>query len=183
LHGGTIVAASEGLGHGATFTVTLPLMIVHPMPVESAVREQPRADRQPPGAGDVPRLDGIRVLAVDDEPDSLELLKTVLEGAGAAVTIARSAPAALEMLRTSPADVIVADIGMPAMDGLQLIRDVRQIAGAAGSTPAAALTAYARSQDRVTSLGGGYQMHLVKPIDPVELIVAVSALAGRRMGA
>jgi PAS domain S-box-containing protein len=182
LHGGTIVAASEGLGHGASFTLRLPLMIVHPMPSESGGRQQPRADRQPPTLGAVPRLDGIRVLAVDDEADSLELLKTVLEGAGATVMTSRSAPAALDHLRSSPADVIVADIGMPSMDGLQLIRAVRQMESPVGSTPAAALTAYARSQDRVTSLASGYQIHLVKPIDPVELIVAVSALAGKRMG-
>jgi CheY-like chemotaxis protein len=131
----------------------------------------------------VPRLVGVRVLAVDDEPDSLELLKTVLEAAGATVHTSRSAKAALDTLQSSPADVIVADIGMPNMDGLQLIRAVRQMAGAIGSTPAAALTAYARSQDRITSLASGYQMHLVKPIDPVELIVSVSALAGRRIGA
>jgi CheY-like chemotaxis protein len=183
LHGGTIVASSEGLGQGATFTVRLPLMIVHPVPSELGVRRQPRVDREPPVATDMPRLDGVRVLAVDDEPDSLELLKTVLEGAGATVRTSSSAAAALQILHTSPTDVIVADIGMPQMDGLQLIRAVRQMAGAVASTPAAALTAYARSQDRITSVASGYQMHLVKPIDPIELIVAVAALAGRRMGA
>jgi PAS domain S-box-containing protein len=183
LHGGTIVAASEGPGRGATFTLTLPLMILHPMPSEPAARQQPRADREPPPPADVPRLDGIRVLAVDDEPDALDLLRSALEGAGAAVTTSRSAAEALDVLRTSPPDVIVADIGMPGTDGLQLIRSVRQMPGAPGGTPAAALTAYARAQDRITSLASGYQMHLVKPIDPIELIVAVAALAGRRMGA
>ena len=181
LHGGTILAASDGPGLGATFTVRLPLMIVHPMPSYSGVRLQPLADRQPLVACDAPRLDGVRVLAVDDEPDSLELLKTVLEGAGATVTTSPSAQAALDTLVASSVDVIVADIGMPAMDGLQLIRAIRQMSGSVGSTPAAALTAYARSQDRVTSVASGYQMHLIKPIDPVELIVAVAALVGRRI--
>jgi signal transduction histidine kinase/ActR/RegA family two-component response regulator len=179
LHGGTISAVSEGLGRGATFTVKLPLMIVHPAPSEAA-RQQPRTDRQLPRISNVPRLDGLHVLAVDDEPDSLELLKTVLEGAGAHVTTASSAAAALQAVQATPPDVMVADVGMPGMDGLQLIRAVRQIDSPGRSTPAAALTAYARSQDRITSLASGYQMHLVKPIDPIELIVAISALAGRR---
>jgi CheY-like chemotaxis protein len=180
LHGGTISAASEGLGKGATFTVKLPLMIVHRAEPERTVREQPRSDRRPALVDPLPRLDGLHILAVDDEPDSLNLLKTVLEGAGAKVTTSPSAAAALEALQTTRPDVIVADIGMPGMDGLQLIRAVRQMVGPARSTPAAALTAYARSQDRITSLASGYQMHLVKPIDPVELVVAVSALGNRR---
>jgi PAS domain S-box-containing protein len=181
LHGGTIVAASDGPGRGATFTLTLPLMILHPASLQPSARQQPHADREPPAHAEVPRLDGIRVLAVDDEPDALDLLKAVLERAGATVTTSRSAAAALEAIQASPADVMVADIGMPGMDGLQLIRAVRQLPGLASGTPAAALTAYARAQDRITSLASGYQMHLVKPIDPIELIVAVAALAGRRM--
>src|SRR5262249_58849473 len=130
-----------------------------------------------------PRLDGVNVLAVDDEPDSLNLLRVVLEGAGATVSTARSAREALDALRTEPRDVIVADVGMPEMDGLQFIRTVRQLEEPVRSTPAAALTAYARSRDRVTSLASGFQMHLVKPIDPVELIVAVAAPALRKPGA
>jgi PAS domain S-box-containing protein len=183
LHGGTVSAASGGVGQGATFTVKLPLMIVHPVPRDSGDRPHPHAEGQPPAADDVPRLDGLHVLAVDDEPDSLQLLKTVLEGAGAVVTTAASGPAALEEMKGVSPDVIIADVGMPGMDGLQLIRRVRQLTGAAQRTPAAALTAYARAQDRITSLASGYQMHLVKPIDPIELIVAVSSLAGRRMEA
>ena len=96
------------------------------------------------------------------------------------MTTARSGPAALDAVRQQPPDVIVADIGMPGMDGLQLIRALRQLDEPLRSTPAAALTAYARSQDRITSLASGFQMHLVKPIDPLELIVAVWTLAARR---
>ena len=183
LHGGTISAASGGPGLGTTMTVKLPLMIVHPAMSEAGPREQPRADRRPPAIEAAPRLDGVRVLAVDDEPDSLNLLRTVLEDAGATVTVSGSASAALAVFRTQPPDVMVVDIGMPGMDGLQLIRAVRQLDEPARSTPAAALTAYARSQDRITSLASGFQMHLVKPIDPLELIVAVSALVRGRIGA
>jgi PAS domain S-box-containing protein len=183
MHGGTISAASDGLGHGATFTVKLPLMIVYKQGSDPGTREQPRADRRPPTVQTVPRLDGVRVLAVDDEPDSLHLLRAVLEGAGATVTTSASASDALERLGTELPDVLVADIGMPGMDGLQFVRAVRQMEGPARAVPAAALTAYARSQDRITSLASGFQMHLVKPIDPVELIVAVSSLAAKRMGA
>jgi PAS domain S-box-containing protein len=180
LHGGTVTAESQGTGHGATFTLTLPLMIVHADPTDGLhVREQPRADRHPPAVDSVPRLDGIHVLAVDDERDSLNLLRNVLEEAGARVTVANTAATALELIRNAAPDVVVADIGMPDMDGLQLIRAIRQLDPPIRNTPAAALTAYARSQDRITSLASGYQMHLVKPIEPLELIVAVSTLAPR----
>jgi PAS domain S-box-containing protein len=180
LHGGTITASSPGLGQGATLTVKLPLMSVQPKP-EPGGRDQPGADMQSHSLDPVPRLDGIHVLAVDDEADSLDLLCSVLEGAGARVTTSGSGDAALAAVLRYVPDVMVADIGMPGMNGLQLIRAVRQLDEPMRNTPAAALTAYARSQDRITSLASGFQMHLVKPIDPVELIVAVSTLAPRRL--
>jgi CheY-like chemotaxis protein len=119
------------------------------------------------------------VLVVDDQADSLELLRTVLEAAGASVTTAHSGGQAVDLVRSQPPDVLVADIGMPGMDGLQLIRAIRRMEEPLRSTPAAALTAYARSQDRITSLASGFHMHLAKPIDPLELIVAIATLAGR----
>ncbi len=181
LHGGTLSAASAGVGQGSTFTVKLPLMTVHTSTVATDVREQPRADRVRPTIDPLPRLDGVHVLAVDDEPDSLALIRAVLEEAGATVTTAASASAALDAIGQHPPDVMVADVGMPGTDGLQLIRHVRQLDDPVRSVPAAALTAYARAQDRITSLASGFHMHLVKPIDPVELVVAVSSLAGRSL--
>jgi signal transduction histidine kinase/CheY-like chemotaxis protein len=182
LHGGTITAYSGGPNQGATFTMKLPLMIVHPSVPAEHQREHPHTDRRAPELKTIPRLDGIHVLAVDDEPDSLELLRTVLEGAGATVSTSRSGPEALDAIRHEVVDVLIADVGMPGMDGLQFIREVRQMAEPARSIPAAALTAYARSQDRITSLTSGFHMHLVKPIDPLELVVAVATLAPRRLG-
>jgi CheY-like chemotaxis protein len=180
LHGGTITAASGGANRGATFTVTLPLMIVHQPSGREPQRQHPESDRHAPQLESAPRLDGVRVLAVDDERDSLNLLRAILEAAGASVRTVGNGPDALAAILAEPADVLIADIGMPGMDGLQLIRAVRQMAEPARSLPAAALTAYARSHDRITSLASGFQMHLVKPIDPLELLVAVATLAPRR---
>jgi len=183
LHGGTILASSEGPDRGATFTVKLPVMIVQPAHARGDLRGLPHGEYQGLEAEPAPTLNGVHVLAVDDEPDSLNLLRAVLEAAGATVTTSNSGPDALDAVRKVSPDVMVADIGMPVMDGLQLIRAVRQMDEPLRNTPAAALTAYARSQDRITSLASGFQMHLVKPIDPVELIFAVSALAARRLNA
>jgi PAS domain S-box-containing protein len=182
LHGGTITASSGGVGTGATFALKLPLMIVHQQAHDSPPRQHPHTDRTAPQLQPAPRIDGVRVLAIDDEPDSVNLLRTVLEAAGATVTTARTGSAALEILRTDPPDVLVADIGMPGMDGLQLIRVIRQMDEPVRSIPAAALTAYARSHDRITSLASGFHMHLVKPIDPLELVVAIATLAPRKLG-
>jgi CheY-like chemotaxis protein len=181
LHGGTIEVSSGGAGMGTTFTVRLPLRIVHGGErAGDEAREHPESERGTPSLHAAPRLDGVHVLAVDDEPDSLSLLREVLEAAGARVSSASSAAAALEAIRAQQPDVVVADIGMPGMDGLQLIRAIRQMEEPMRSAPAAALTAYARAQDRILSLTSGFQMHLVKPIDPLELVVAVASLrAGR----
>ena len=182
MHGGTITGSSNGLGAGATFAVKLPLMIVHQQPPENVPPQHPHVDRKAPELEPAPRIDGVRVLVVDDEPDSLGLLRTALERGGASVRTAQSGPEALDAIRAERPDVLVADIGMPGMDGLQLIRVIRQMEEPLRSTPAAALTAYARAQDRVTSLASGFHMHLAKPIDPLELIVAIATLAPRRSG-
>ena len=177
MHGGVVVADSAGEGEGSTFTVTLPLMIVQP-PAAPA-RAHPLAEHRQRLEGLVD-LTGVHVLAVDDEEDSLSLLRVVLESAGARVTTAASAAAALETLQTARPDVLVADIGMPEMDGLELIKRVRALPQPeARDVPAAALTAFARSEDRTKALQHGFEMHLAKPVDPGELVASVATLVRR----
>jgi len=178
MHGGTINATSGGRGQGATFTVTLPLMIVH-SGREDATRIYPRAAT---GTQAVPRgdLQDVRVLAVDDDPDAVRLVSELLEAAGAQVTIASSADDALRLIDTALPHVIVTDLGMPRMDGFQLLDRIRSHHNPqVRHVPAAALTAYARADDRVKALRAGFHIHLAKPIDPAELVAAVAALAKR----
>jgi PAS domain S-box-containing protein len=179
LHGGTVHASSGGPGTGSTFRVRLPVMIVHPELLEEK-RVHPRHERVAALDG-LPDLSGTHVLAVDDQPDALGLLVDILEAAGARVTTATSGAAALERIHASKPDVVLADLGMPLMDGFELVQRLRQSSDRlVREIPAAALTAYGRSEDRVRSLQGGFEMHLGKPIDPVELASAVKALARRR---
>ena len=120
------------------------------------------------------------MLAVDDEPDALSLVSEVLQAAGARVSTARSAMDALSSLDAEVPDVVVADLGMPQIDGLQFIDRVRRHPNArVREVPAAALTAYARSEDRMKALRAGFQIHLAKPIDPAELVTTIAALARR----
>ena len=178
MHGGSVVASSAGEGSGATFRVTLPLMIVHPQEVTER-REHPRTESLTPltRLGD---LRGVRVLAIDDEEDALALLRLVLETAGATVTIAASAALALDRLGAEPPDVLVVDLGMPFMDGFEFIARVRASPDAAvRDIPAAALTAFARSEDRTRVLESGFEMHLAKPVDPGELVASVATLVRR----
>jgi CheY-like chemotaxis protein len=127
-------------------------------------------------------LSGVRVLAVDDDADALALVREILETAGAQVFTASSAPVALSVLEEQSPDVLISDLGMPGMDGFELIQRVRTLTNEKKDIPAAALTAYARSEDRARALRTGFEMHLAKPIDPSELIAAVASLARRRSG-
>jgi len=174
LHGGTVQAISEGEGRGATFIVRLPLKLTA---AERPKERRQRADDAtvlplPAGA-----LTGIRVLAVDDDPDSLDLVEGILASVGATVLAARSGLESLEAIAQFQPDVLIADIRMPDMDGRELLRRVRQSPDPSiRDVPAAVLTAHARSEDRVASLQSGFQMHLLKPVDPAELVAATAAL-------
>jgi CheY-like chemotaxis protein len=151
---------------------------VHPERVD-ARREHPRTERLDPltALGD---LKGIRVLAIDDEEDALTLLRVVLESAGADVSTLASPTAALERIDAIRPDVLVVDLGMPEMDGFAFIARLRASSNPRiRDLPAAALTAFARSEDRTKALRSGFEMHLAKPVDPGELVASVATLARR----
>jgi signal transduction histidine kinase len=176
LHGGTVEVQSEGEGKGATFSVLLP---VRPAVAETPVLVESKAAEASPW-GRTELLRGLCVLVVEDEEDTRELLITALEQCGAEVLAAASTAEALARLDERPPDVLVSDLAMPDEDGYALIRKVRaRPAERGGRVPAAALTAYARAEDRVRSLAAGFQMHVPKPIDPAGLVSMVAALAGR----
>jgi signal transduction histidine kinase/ActR/RegA family two-component response regulator len=178
LHGGRVAAASDGPGRGSTFVVRIPLApgVPPPLSFDDCVTEPPPGD--PPVGRRSPRLTGLRILVVDDEPESAELLAEVLEGDGATVLVAGSASAAYEMLVREGADILVSDIGMAVEDGYELIRRVRSSAGRPqGRIPAIAVTAYARVEDGARALTAGFDMHASKPIMPIELVAMVETLA------
>lgn len=162
---------SPGEGLGATFTVRLPLTQVE----LETVPEMAAGDR-------VLDLNGIEVLVVDDEPDSLDFAVFVLEQHRARVKSARSGMEALQIAAESPPDLLVSDIGMPQMDGYMLLREIRSWPTASGGQiPAIALTAYAGEFDRQQARSAGFQMHLSKPFDPIELVTLVAKLAIKKL--
>jgi PAS domain S-box-containing protein len=179
MHGGTLQASSEGLGHGSTFRLRLPL-------VEALADLPGQWSNVPPAEAStraLPDLSGLRVLTIDDEADARQLIVEILESAGASVIAARSSMEALELLEHDRPDVIVADLGMPHIDGLEFIHRVRSHPDVrVRELPAAALTAFARSEDRRAALRAGFQRHLAKPIDPAELVLLIATLA-RHVGA
>jgi CheY-like chemotaxis protein len=180
LHGGSVSAHSPGLGQGSTFSVTLPLTAVHSATEAVVEKRHPSSGGSGKPLEYCRDLSGLTILVVDDEPDARALLKRVLENCEAEVILAASAAEALKLLRQRKPDVLVSDVGMPDEDGYSLIRKVRGLpVREGGTTPAVALTAYARAEDRVQALVSGFQHHLTKPVEPVELIAVIDSLVVR----
>jgi signal transduction histidine kinase len=175
-HGGTISAQSAGDGRGASFRVELPA------PAPAPVRERRRGGQAIEATTTTLRairLDGIRLLIVDDDEDSRDLIGLTLAEQGAAVSSAASAGEALRLLAEAPPDVLLSDIGMPDVNGYSLIRRVRSLPGdRGGRTPAIALTAYSRAEDGARAFAAGFQAHVTKPVDPDRLAAIVANLAG-----
>jgi PAS domain S-box-containing protein len=172
LHGGTVVAESGGKGLGATFTVILPVVGRSASWADKnvdGIRHEGNAEECPPS------LEGLHVLVLDDEEDTREVVAAILNKCGARVTTAASA---------AGVDLIVSDIGMPGVDGYEFIRTVRTREREAGAhqTPAIALTAYAREEDRLKAFRAGFQMHMTKPVEPDELTAVVASFSGRTQG-
>jgi CheY-like chemotaxis protein/two-component sensor histidine kinase len=182
LHAGTVTAESKGEGQGATFTVRLPIRAVRSTVSES--KQEPQGSKTFRDL-DVPvQLEGVRVLVVDDQADARDLLATVLEQSGIQVTLAASAAEALARLsnagKEDRPDVLISDIAMPGQDGYTLIHRVRDLGPEhGGDVPAIALTAYTRTEDRTRALAAGFQAHVGKPVDSLELKRAIAGLIGR----
>jgi signal transduction histidine kinase/DNA-binding response OmpR family regulator len=185
-HGGTVVAQSAGIGQGSRFTVTLPLAMAQLPLAEPAARPEAVSAVRAVGEVGLPlgwerRLEGISVLLVDDLEETREVVASILAGCGATVRAVPNGADALSALRAGPADVLVSDIGMPGQDGYELIREVRSLPPSqGGNTPAIALTAYARPEDRRRARDEGYQVHLAKPVEPREFVFLVGSLARAR---
>jgi CheY-like chemotaxis protein/anti-sigma regulatory factor (Ser/Thr protein kinase) len=173
-HGGTVRAENAAEGTGSVFTVRLPIM-GHEPPMLAAPADAPALTLQ--RSQD---LEGLRVLVVDDEADTRDMVCAILKSQGAQVEVASSAAAALAALPDARPHILVSDVEMPGQDGYELIRQVRLLPGeAGGKVPAAALTAYARPEDRMRALMAGFQIHVPKPVQPAELVAVVASLAGR----
>jgi PAS domain S-box-containing protein len=171
-HGGTVWAQSEGKGLGATFTVSLPIADSAVLTAESRAVKAVSADSH----GRPPQLQGIRILVVDDEPETREFISFVLTQWGAEVTAAESVPAAFESMKHFHPDILVSDIGMPEEDGFSLIRKLRD---QDINIPAIALTAFARTEDVEKTLREGFQKHIAKPVEPEDLVASVADLANK----
>lgn len=180
LHGGTVNASSDGEGLGATFTVSLPITPLYRID-SSGGRVHPAArDLLPPDDG-IDRLDDLTILVVDDEPDTRELLRQGLEYCGATVRVVGSASEAMDELVASIPDILISDVGMPGIDGYDLIRHIRDLPPESGGRIAAiALTAYTRTEDRLQALRAGYDMHVPKPVELTELVAVAASVLRRK---
>jgi PAS domain S-box-containing protein len=172
LHGGYVEATSPGLGRGATFTVWLPAEAPGPTEDGAALRPGAPAERV--------SLHGVRLLVVEDDADTREMVGLMLRTSGADVVGVETADAALDVIRTAPPDLLISDIGLADRDGYDLIRMVRQLPGGRGGVPAIALSAFARESDRREALRAGYDRHLPKPVEPRSLHSAIAELLAAR---
>ncbi len=171
LHGGTIVAGSDGLGRGASFMMTLPLSPSHAQQSGTAVPQQPE-----PNDMTLADLSGCEILVVDDERDARALAEEMLCECGAKVRVAANAEDALAALDERPSDVLVCDIGMPVVDGFELMRRIRSGQGSSTCVPAIALTAFTRAEDRERALRAGFDGFLQKPVNAQQLVSNVASL-------
>ncbi|HEY2759187.1 MAG TPA: response regulator, partial [Pirellulales bacterium] len=179
LHGGSVRVKSPGESHGSSFIVALPLTVIH-SPADLHDRLHPKAlSPVLPSVSSV-RLDGIKVMVVDDQTDAQSLIRCVLEECGAKVITCSSATEALPVLELEKPAVLLSDIGMPGVDGYEFLRKVRALGpDRGGHLPAVALTAFARSEDRTRALLSGYLVHITKPVEPTELAATIAAIVGR----
>ncbi|MBO0797832.1 MAG: response regulator, partial [Blastocatellia bacterium] len=175
LHGGKITAESAGEGRGASFTVRLPLRAVSGVEPAAGIEVGDVAGR----LRFLPVLAGLSILTVDDELQARDLIATLLRKYGAAVTPVSSSSEAMAVLNHEKFDLIVSDIGMPYENGYTLIRRIRNLPDPIGKIPAVALTAFGRSEDRISALEAGFQMHVPKPVEPTELMMVIASLTGR----
>jgi CheY-like chemotaxis protein len=167
MHGGTISVQSDGLGKGTTFSVRLPI-------ATEGVRSQRRPNPTivtTPDLAHIPRLNGLRIIVVDDDQEATEALRGLLKSLGAEPIVADGAERALQLLAEHPPDAMVSDIAMPGRDGLSLAREIRERENQAhsGHLPLVALTAYGRVEDKVSIFSAGFDSHVIKPVDPAEL--------------
>jgi CheY-like chemotaxis protein/anti-sigma regulatory factor (Ser/Thr protein kinase) len=168
MHGGTVHAESPGIGQGTTFTVRLPAASQKKLDAPVPSWHRPQA-----------RLTGSSLLVVDDDPDAREVLRMILEDAGAKVTTAASAQETREVLGQIHPDLLIADIGMPGEDGYSLILSIRNQENAIADLPAIALTAHTRPEDVEHALASGFQIHLAKPVDSSHLVDSIASLVNR----
>jgi CheY-like chemotaxis protein len=174
-HDGSIRVESAGPGTGTTFVVTLPIVASRPHTAGPAAdSKMVRPDR-------APNLEGVRILAVDDDPDAREIIERAFERCKATVMTAGSASEAMDLLAKNDFNALLIDIAMPGEDGYALIRKVRALPSPQkASVPAAALTAYAREDQRRAALEAGFQLHIAKPIDPSQLVWSIAKLVSNR---
>jgi PAS domain S-box-containing protein len=183
LHGGTVQAYSEGEGKGTTFTIRLSSKPISQQPaiIDGSEERRKRQSIETKKIEFAKELKGLKVLVVDDEDSTREIVKVILETCGVKVVTAESASEAFDRLQGETIDVLLSDLSMPDEDGYSLIKRVRELPKEhGGDIPAAALTAYARAEDRVKVLSSGFQIHVPKPIEPAELITVVAHLAAAR---